>query len=270
MLLVPKKLNPKVRHDLNNMHKKYDSIWIEFKAGLNKNDRTTLLNLAYNPSRNNKTDFLEDLAKSIDHAQSFNSNLILLGDYNRNYLTEDDKQSLDTILIPYNLYVTNKLTPTHSKALIDYIITNLDIKDLTNNSIVFTPPIKTDHQATAFITELKLNNNVRSIKRKIYDKSNYSNYKFKQKLSAINWRSFYSNNNPEIMLDIFTSNIADTIKECAPQKTIFFRNDKPKVNYEHDKFISQLFNSKKSEREKWSIINDTRNSKKIFQLHTIT
>ena len=36
MLLVPKKLNPKVRHDLNNKHKKYDSIWKEFKAGLNK------------------------------------------------------------------------------------------------------------------------------------------------------------------------------------------------------------------------------------------
>ena len=167
MLLVPKKLNPKVRHDLNNMHKKYDSIWIEFKAGLNKNDRATLLNLAYNPNRNNKTDFLEDLAKPIDHAQSFNSNLILLGDYNLNYLNEDDKQSLNTILIPYNLDVTNKLTPTHSKALIDYIITDLGIKDLTNNSIVFTPPIKTDHQATALITELKLNNNERPIKRKI-------------------------------------------------------------------------------------------------------
>ena len=248
------------------MHKKYDSIWIEFKAELNKNDRTTLLNPAYTPNRNNKTDFLEDLAKSIDHAQSFNSNLILLGDYNLNYLNEDDKQSLDTILIPYNLDVTNKLTPTHSKALIDYIITDLGIKDLTNISIVFTSPIKTDHQATAFITELKLNNNVRPIKRKIYDKSNYSNYKFKQKLSAINWRSFYSNNNPEIMLDIFTSNIADTIKKCAPQKTIFIRNDKPKVNYEDDKFISQLFNSKKSEREKWSIINDTRNSKKSSKL----
>ena len=36
MLLVPKKINPKVRHDLNNMHKKYDSIWIEFKAKLVK------------------------------------------------------------------------------------------------------------------------------------------------------------------------------------------------------------------------------------------
>ena len=116
MLLVPKKLNPKVRHDLNNMHKKYDSIWIEIEAGLNKNDRTTLLILAYNPNRNNKTDFLEDLAKSIDHAQSFNSNLILLGDYNLKYLNEDEKQSLDTILIPYNLDVTNKLTPTHSKS----------------------------------------------------------------------------------------------------------------------------------------------------------
>ena len=227
MLLVPKKLNPKVGHDLNNMHKKYDNIWIEIKAGLNKNDKTILLNLAYNPNRNNKTDFLEDLAKLINHAQSFNSNLILLGDYNLNYLNEDDKQSLDTILIPYNLDVTNKITPTHSKALIDYIITDLGIKDLTNNSIVFIPPIKTDHQAIV---------------------------------------SFYSNNIPEIMLDIFTSNIADTNKECAPQKTIFIRNDKPKVNYEDDKFISQLFNSKKSKREKLSIINDTRNSKKSSNL----
>ena len=68
------------------------------------------------------------------------------------------------------------------------------------------------------------------------------------------------------MLDIFTSNISDTIKECAPQKTIFIRNDKPKVNYQDDKFISQLFNSKKSEREKWSIINDTRISKKSSNL----
>ena len=209
MLLVPKKLNPKSRHDLSNMLKKYDSNWTKNKAGLNnKNDRTTLLNLAYNPNRNNKTDFLEDLAKSIYHAQSFSSNLILLGDYNVNYLNEDDKQSVLTIFVPYNLDVTNKLTPNHPKAL---IITDLSIKDLTNNSLVFTPPIKTDHQTTAFITELKMNN-IRPIKRKMYDKSNYSDYKFKQKLSAINWRSLCSNNDPEVMFDIFTSNIADTIK----------------------------------------------------------
>ena len=80
----------------------------------------------------------------------------------------------------------------------------------------------------------------------MFDKSNYSDYNFKQKQSAINWRSFFSNNNPEIIFDIFTSNIVDTIKECAPQKTVFIRNDKPKVNYEDDKFISQLLNSKKA------------------------
>ena len=68
------------------------------------------------------------------------------------------------------------------------------------------------------------------------------------------------------MFDIFTSNIADTIKECAPQKTIFIRNDKSKVNYEDDKFKSQLFNSRKSERKKWSITNVTRNSKKSSNL----
>ena len=248
------------------MHKKYDSILIEFKAGLNKNDRNTLLNVAYNSNRNNKTDFLDDLAKNIDHAQSFNANLILLGDYNLNYLNKDDKLSLDTIFIPYNLDVTNILTPTHSKALFAYIITELSKNDLTINSIVLTPSIKIGHQPTAFITELKLNNNVRSIKRKIYDKSNYSDNKLKQKLSAINWRSFFSNNNPEVIFEIFTSNIADTIKECAPQKIIFIRNDKPKVNYKDDKFISQLFNSKNCKRKKWSIINDTRNSKKSSNL----
>ena len=68
------------------------------------------------------------------------------------------------------------------------------------------------------------------------------------------------------MFDIFTSNVADTIKECAPQKIFFIRNDKPKVNYVDDKFISQLFNSKRSEHKKWSIINDTRNSKKSSNL----
>ena len=71
------------------------------------------------------------------------------------------------------------------------------------------------------------------------------------------------------MLSIFTSKIADTIEECAPQKTISIRNDKPKINYEDDKFISQLFNSKKSQREKWSIINDTRNSKQSSNLNPL-
>ena len=68
------------------------------------------------------------------------------------------------------------------------------------------------------------------------------------------------------MFDIYISNLDDTIKECAPQKTIFVRSDKPNVNYEDDKLISQLFNSKKSEHKKWSIINDTRNSKKSSNL----
>ena len=72
------------------------------------------------------------------------------------------------------------------------------------------------------------------------------------------------------MFDIFTSNIADTIKECAPQKTIFIRNDKPKINYEDDNFIYQLFNSKKNEREKWSIINDTKTQKNCDILPELT
>ena len=48
----------------------------------------------------------------------------MMGDYNLNYLNTEEKESLDTVFKHYNLEVVNKLTPTHSKALIDYIITD--------------------------------------------------------------------------------------------------------------------------------------------------
>ena len=80
------------------MYKNYDSLRIEIKIASNKNELATILNIPYKASRVDKTEFIEELAKSVDYAQSFKTNMMLLDDYNLNYLNIEYKESLDTIL----------------------------------------------------------------------------------------------------------------------------------------------------------------------------
>ena len=214
------------------------------KNSSDKNARTTLLNVSYSPNKNNTVKFLEKLAIFIDYAQSFNSNLILLGDFNLNYLKANENASLDTIFIPYNFDVANKIIPKHSKTLIDLMISDISLKDQSNRSFIFTPPIKTDHLVTLFITERRVRNRIIPIKREIYEKNNYSELKFKTQLLRINWESFYRQNTPEEMCKVFCSNIVIAINLCVPPKTIFIRIDTTRVNLAEEKFISELFSSK--------------------------
>ena len=60
-----------------------------------------------------------------------------MGDYNLDYLNTEEKESLDTVLTPHNLDVVNKLTQTHSKTLIDYIITDLNSTELMSKVFKF-------------------------------------------------------------------------------------------------------------------------------------
>ena len=55
------------------------------------------------------------------------------------------------------------------------------------------------------------------------------------------------------MFNVFNSNIVSCLKICAPLKTVYIRNDKPKLNLKDDSFISKLFNPKTTERQKWNI-----------------
>ena len=118
-------------------------------------------------------EFVDELALSVDFAQSYNSNFVLLGDYNPNYLNTEDKGSLDTNLTLYKIEVVNKLRPTHSKTLIDYITTGLNSTELKKKVLNFTPPIKTDHLATILISNLKIVDKTVPFKRTIYDRSNF-------------------------------------------------------------------------------------------------
>ena len=45
--------------------------------------------------------------------------LNLLGDHKLTYLKADEKASLDTVFVPYNLNVAKKTIPSQSRTLID-------------------------------------------------------------------------------------------------------------------------------------------------------
>ena len=107
-----------------------------------------------------------------------------MGDYNLNYLNTQAKQSLDTILTLYNLEVVNKTTPSCSKSLIDYFITDLNLTKLKIKVSSFTAPIITDHLATFLISELKLVVETVPIKRTICDESNYAEKEFESGIVA--------------------------------------------------------------------------------------
>ena len=131
MIIVPKNLNSKLRKDLvhTNEHD-FENLWIECNINNDvSNKKKQLINMSHNHNKALLNSFLEELSTNIDYAVTENKPITLTGDYNLDYLCKKEKQSLDTIMIPYGLEITNKNIPTRKsgncKSLLDYIITDL-------------------------------------------------------------------------------------------------------------------------------------------------
>ena len=159
MLLIPTIFNPKERKDLYNMDKKFDSLWVQ----VTYKKMSTLIHICYNPSKSTTSDFLDELALSIDSAIVKTSNIVLMGDYNINYFNKNEKESLNSICIPYDLTICNTSEATRqncqSKTLIDYIISDV----VYNKHFIFEAPFKTDHYASVMITKSAVSNKVNPI-----------------------------------------------------------------------------------------------------------
>ena len=91
MALIPKTLSPKIRPQLNRFDLNvFDSLWIN----LTLPDKTqALLNVAYCPNKKYTDSFLEQLALNIDTAVTENKKIIMVGDYNINYLNHRKGQT---------------------------------------------------------------------------------------------------------------------------------------------------------------------------------
>ena len=147
LLIVPRKLNPKLHVDLTFKSTLFDTLWVEITCPEIK--KVYLINISYNPKKLLYEEFLEQSARSIDRAINENKTIIMMGDYNIIYLENKEKQNLETIIQPYDLNVTNKHQATRikdeSNSLIDYII--IDGNEPLLYKEIFDSPIQTDHFA---------------------------------------------------------------------------------------------------------------------------
>ena len=91
LLIVPRKRNPKLRVDLAFKSTLFDTLWVERIC--RKIKKVYLINISYNPKKLLYEEFLEQSARSIDRAITENKTIIMMGDYNINYLENKEKQN---------------------------------------------------------------------------------------------------------------------------------------------------------------------------------
>ena len=90
----------------------------------------------------------------IDYGITKKQKILLLVDFNINYLHPNERNKIDTILVPYGLSVVNK-TPTRRKNLTDFVIKDDELPH--SNVFTFESPITSDHKAIAMITNVTMN-----------------------------------------------------------------------------------------------------------------
>ena len=101
LLFVPKKFHPKARNDIETMSKDhFESVWVECKI----NKKPALINLAYCPKKQLINLFLEELALGLDIAVTENKKIFLLGDYNLNYFNCNERNLLETLILPRKFF----------------------------------------------------------------------------------------------------------------------------------------------------------------------
>ena len=88
MLIIPRKLAPKLRENLNLFdEEKNKSVWVERKTKFYiASKEQMLINLCYNPNKTIFIDFLEKLTINIDNTFTVSNKITLIADYNKNYL----------------------------------------------------------------------------------------------------------------------------------------------------------------------------------------
>ena len=202
-----------------------ESICVELQYNTTQGLQKLLLNFSYNPNKKKHNKFLDSTALQIDAAVSKKKSVILMGDYNINYLNNKERNNIDTVLIPYDLKVVNT-KPTQGKNLIDYIITEVNFQMQSAHTLI--SEIKTYHQAVGMITQERTTKKRKPIIKTFFDKSNYSIKDFTSELKIYDWNSVYKMESIEESYSQFNSILSSVIQKHAPLVKKFVRSDKTK------------------------------------------
>ena len=222
--IFPKSLSPRTRQDLCFLGNTFQSLWVEFFL----RGKSYLINISYNPCRKHANLFLEGLAQGIDKAIVEGKPIIMMGDYNLDYMVKSDRNCLETIFTPYDLIFTNKKEPTrvaNKRSLLHYLIIDSSIK--YTKTFIFDCPIITDHFAQLIVLDILNAGKSIPIKKTFFDKKHYNVSAFQKTLNNLNWDCLKMCEDPEDMLIRINEMMSYAIKKHAPQKTVFIRNDKP-------------------------------------------
>ena len=195
---------------------KFDCVWYSLRT---QTCPCLLVNVSYKPNEQNSTEFLDQLAINIEKAITKNEKIILLGDYNINYLDTLEISRLETVILPHDLHIENQAIPTcsnrgnNTKSLIDYNITECST---INDTIICDSIVKSDHFATLSLLGLHVEAKKVPVQRN-FDKTNYNALDFRHCLEQ-NWQKMYVQNNLDSMLQVFTENYAIALSKNAALK----------------------------------------------------
>ena len=117
--------------------------------------KTMLINVTYNPLKQFRNDFREQLETNIDNSTCETANITMMCDYKLDYLNPLEWENLETIILPYGFSVASSKLPTRvcktTKTHIDYTIAEII---LDGKRFVFISPSKTDHFGSVVFTNV--------------------------------------------------------------------------------------------------------------------
>ena len=181
---------------------------------------TIIIITVYRSPTGNIAHFLSNLEAALNQIYSNTVNIILCGDFNINYLVDNqNKQALNSLLTSYNLSsIIDFPTRIHndSKTLID----NIFINKLTNINYSVYPLINglSDHDAQVLnlldITVLDERKELYSY-RKI---NTYSLNEFQTKLSYETWETVFNDNDTDTIFNNFLNTFLKLFNASFPKK----------------------------------------------------
>eukprot|EP00794_Sanderia_malayensis_P013554 gene13554-14954_t len=189
-----------------------ECLWLEIFI---KKAKSILIACYYRPPNSSKhlsKNFNTEFNESLIAAQKEQREVIILGDFNANFLNPNDNKELKTT-INLNGFEQMVSEPTRitqtTETLIDLILTN---NPMNINKIIVTPLSIGDHELIGCIRKL---NCKRYTSRSVIsrDYKNYDAGKLAEDSKLINWGFLYDCNNIELAANIFTKTLKDIFRQ---------------------------------------------------------
>ena len=213
--------------------------------------------------------FLDQLSTELSGAYSVTDKVILLGDYNLNYLNKTEKSKLDLFASNSGLEIVNLRDATIGT---DNTFTLIDHCFVSKDQIIAYSVTTTHFKSDQFLVIFESNVSLKSESDNIITMRNFrlfSRSKFNRDLALAEWCRMYQCENGNDMLYSFPDIFEKIVEKHAPIQSVkkgeTYKKSKPWLTYKLKHLIAQkhfLFN-------KWKKIPESETYKKFKRLRNL-